>query len=126
MSRTGTADIYHSRRTHYYKCFYWLRDEDGINDSEAYIYNKEPDGMFDAKLLGSEQNDYQAISDSFMAANYRVTLFTTADINDLHENCIVKFDGYIWRVEDLQKQVHNKESQFNKHLDYNWYIKLRR
>lgn len=119
-------DIYYTRRGMYNLCQFWDRDESGVGNSEEYTYYNLPDGTFYAKEANNESNEVQTLFGSFMADSHSILLESHDDLNGLRENCLVKFDNCLWRVENIQKKIRRKQSEFNPNFDYVWYIQLRR
>ena len=121
MSR---VDIYHSRRGMYNLCPFWIRNEDGVGNSEEYIYNRKPSGYFYAKEVNAETNNSNIIAGSFMADQHIITLESADWLEDMTENSIVRYNGYLWRVDSVQKTPVRKESEFSSRISYYWYLQL--
>lgn len=121
MSR---VDIYHSRRDMFNFCPFWVRNEDGIGNSEEYVYNKAPSGYFYAKEVDAETVGSNVIYGAFMADQHHILIESADDLTDMTENSIVKYKNHLWRVKDLQKRLIVKESEFSSIETYYWYIQL--
>lgn len=123
----GRIDIYQTRRTHFFECAWWSRDEDGVGNSEEYIYKTRPTGMFYARPITSENSRANVIQGVFMADAHNVTIESNDDLNGIKVNDLVRFDDKIWIVADSpQKLLRNKVAQFSKYNIYKWTISLRR
>lgn len=121
MSR---IDIYHSRRCMFNLCAFWVRDEDGVGNSDEYRYKTQPDGYFYAKEVDSEMINNNVLFGAFMADEHHIMIESTDDLTGMTENSKVRYKNNDWRVESLQKQLIMKESQFNSKETYYWYIQL--
>lgn len=123
----GRVDLFHSRRTNYHKCEYWIRDERNKSGSPSqWVLMNEPSGWFYGKPLSPKSNQPNVINGTWMLDSNHITLETDDDVNDITRGCVVKFDDQLWLVESVQKQIHNKESEFCKHIDYKYTIALTR
>lgn len=123
----GNIDLFHSRRTNYNRCEYWVRDErDSSGTPEQWVLMKQSSGHFYAKPVSPKSNQMDVINGVWAFDDNHITLETDDDIVDVVRGCIVKYDDLLWLVETVQKQVHHKESEFNRHLDYRYTISLRR
>lgn len=121
MSR---IDIYHSRRAMFNYCTFWIRNEDGVGNSEEYIYKRQPSGCFYAKEVESENDDQNIIMGTFLADSHSIMLESRDDLSDMTENSLVRYKNLLWRVENIQKQLILKESEFCAIPTYNWFIRL--
>lgn len=117
-------DIYHSRRINYNRCIYWVRDEDGIGDEDELIYKKKPAGIFYATESNAETNSANMLAGVFMTEQYDVLLESSDWLDVLCKDCIVKYNGELWRVNEVQKKPYKKESQFRTKKTYKWFIGL--
>lgn len=122
MSR---VDLFHSRRGAFHRCLFWTRNERGIADSDSYIHNTTPAGVFYAKEGGAISVENNTLFDSFLLEQNDIMLISDDDLFDLTVNCLVLYDEKIWIVQNLQKQVHMRERQYNKKTAYTYYIQLR-
>lgn len=123
----GRVDIFQSRRTNFFQCMWWTRDESGVGNSEDLIYQKQPSGIFYAKPKTSENDTKTTIQGVFMADVHTVTLESNDDLTGIATNDLVRFDNKIWRVDGApQKLLRNKMSQFSSYNVYKWTIALRR
>lgn len=118
-------DTYYSRRGKFNLCQYWERDEEGVGNSEEYTYYNIPTGCFYAEQVNSENIQLQMI-DAFMADEHHIMISTNDYVPGMHPNCLVKWDGQIWRVENAQPKIRKKQSEYSPRFDYQWFIELRR
>lgn len=114
-------DIYHSRRGMYKKCVYWGRCEDGVLDK--FAIDNEPLGIFYAKETSTPTENDRQINSSIQYSENQTTLFTNDEI-DIKPDYIVKYAGNLWRVSNIQKKLHIKESEFSSTQHYSTYINL--
>ena len=123
----GTVDIFHSRRTCFAECKYWVRDERTIvGDVTAWILKKTPNGTFYAKEISPHYNQFNQIGNGFAFNKNGITLESDDDLSEISVGCIVLYNGHPWFVENVQKEIHRKESEFNIDIDYKYIISLRR
>lgn len=121
MSR---IDLYHSRRNMHNFCAFWVRDESGIGNSEEYVYKNKPTGYFYAKEIDAETVNNNIIFGAFMADQHHILIESADDLSGMTENSLVRYKGDIWRVENLQKRIILKETEYNSTTNYYWYIQL--
>lgn len=119
-----SIDIYHSRRTNFKKCYFYVRDEK-VNDLSKYVLEKKPTGHFYAKLYSPNTRQNQDVVNTFRFSENQLTLVTEDDVDSLKENNIVLYDGKAYVVAQVQRQEHLKEGQFG-HNHYTTYISLRK
>lgn len=121
----GRVDLFHSRRTNYHKCEYWIRDKRTASGtpSQWVLYNQSS-GFFYAKPLSVKSTQMNVVNGVWALDNNHITLETDDDVIDIDRGCIVKFDEQLWLVEAVQREIHNKESEFCKHIDYKYIISL--
>lgn len=123
----GRVDLFHSRRTNYHKCDYYIRDERAQSGSPSqWVLYNQPSGWFYAKPLSLKSTQMNAINGVWALDRNHITLETDDDIDDLSRGSIVRFDEELWLVESVQRMIHNKESEFCKHIDYKYIIELTR
>lgn len=117
-------DIYHSRRGKFRKCFYWLRNNK--EPVEALIHDISPTGIFyavEASVISKVSNN---IYGRILFDKQTVTLMTDDDIEDITQNCVIKYNDQIWLVIDVQIELHMKETQFSKKQHATRFLTLRR
>ena len=123
----GTVDIYHSRRTAYAECKYWIRDERNyIADASEYILKVAPTGTFFAKEISPQYNQLNQVGRGFMFDKNGITLECDDDLSELVPQSLVLYNGHAWTVDNVQREIHRKETQFNIDIDYKYIITLRR
>lgn len=120
----GGIDIYTSRRTHFFKCQYWKRD-DSDKTLEELTHNTAPDGEFYARQENSKMNSANIIAGVFMFDNESITLSTT-DVVDIIKNDVVQYNGVLWNVVNMQETEMHKNEQFMNSVSKRTYIQLRR
>lgn len=123
----GTVDLFHSRRTNYIECRYWVRDErKSIGDASKWIMENTESGRFYARELSPKYNQMNQAANVFAFDKNSITIETDDHIDNISRGCIVEYNGELWIVDIVQCKVHRKESEFNKELDYKYTINLRR
>lgn len=123
----GRVDLFHSRRANYHKCEYWIRDERTASGTPSqWITFNQSSGWFYAKPLSVKSTQMNVINGVWATDDNRITLETDDDIDDISRGSIVKFDEKLWIVEAVQREIHNKESEFCKHIDYKYVLALRK
>ena len=114
-----SVDIYHSRRTNYYRCVYWVRDErTSTGNAAKWVLDKKCSGCFYAKPVSVESNQMNTINGTWALDRDNIAIETDDKVNDLKRGCIVKYDNNLWLVESIQAKIHLKKSEFSKHTDY--------
>ena len=123
----GRVDLFHSRRSNYIKCDYWIRDERNAsgNPSQWILYN-QPAGKFWAKQISVKSSQMDVINGTWALDKNHVALETDDEIDDITRGSIVKYNEELWLVENIQREIHHKESEFSKHLDYKYILSLTR
>lgn len=119
-----SIDIYHSRRTYFRVCKYWLPD-DKLNRDEIVLKNA-PAGIFYAKESNSISSDFNALGNVFAINKDTVVLETGDDVKDIKKNSIVLYLGKSWTVDNVQRSIHTKETQFDNDIHATTYIGIRR
>ena len=123
----GNIDIYHSRRTNYAECRYWVRDESvAAGDLNQWILKNKSNGVFYAKEVSPKYNQANPQANVFMYDKDTITLETDDDVDELSRGCIVLYNGKPWMVSDVQKRVHEKESEFDIEKHYTTIVSIRR
>ena len=123
----GNIDIYHSRRTNYAECVYWVRDErESIADLNQWVLKKKSNGVFYAKEVNAMYNQANAQANVFMYDKNVIALETDDDVDELTRGCVVLYNGKPWIVDNVQKELHRKESEFDIEKHYKTIINIRR
>lgn len=123
----GNIDIYHSRRTNYEECFYWIRDErTSVGDLNQWILKNKHNGVFYAREVSPEYNQANPQANVFMLDKNMITLETDDDIDDISRGCVVLYNGKPWMVDNVQRKLHLKESQFDSEKHYTVIVSIRR
>lgn len=123
----GTVDIYHSRRTNYEECEYWIRDERNKKAlATDWVMKNSPSGTFFAKEVSPKTNRMNQSANVWAYDRDEITLETDDDVNFIKRGCIVKYDDELWIVDTNQRQIHRKESEFDKEKHYRYIISMRK
>lgn len=121
----GNIDLFHSRRTNYRKCEYWVRDEREQNPPSKWVLYNQSNGRFYAKPVSPKTNQMNVINNVWALDVNHETLETDDEI-DIKRGCIVKYNDELWLVENVQSIPHNKESEFSKKVHYKHIMYLTR
>lgn len=125
VTSMGRIDLFHSRRSNYNRCEYWNRDERNKSGSPSqWVLMNQPSGSFYAKPLSVKSTQISVINGTWSTDSNHTTLETDDEISDISRGSVVKFDEQLWLVEAVQREIHNKESEFSKHIDYKYIIAL--
>lgn len=123
----GTVDLFHSRRTYFAECKYWIREESAyISNSSEWVLKHVPSGSFYAREISPQYNQFGQIGNSFQYNKDGITLESDDDLSELTVGSIILYNGKTWRVDNVQKEIHRKESQFNVEIDYKYIVSIRR
>ena len=123
----GTVDIFYSRRTSFAECRYWIRDErNAIGNVSEWILKHQPSGTFWAKEISPQYNQFNQVGSNFAFDRNGITLECEDDLRDLVPGSIVMYNGHAWWVDNVQREIHRKESEFNVDINYKYIITLRR
>lgn len=120
----GCIDLYTSRRTNFFKCKYWVRNDNDY-DLEELTHNDEPSGSFYAKEENSIQLQSNVVNGAFMFDEQSVFISTT-DVVSMKKGDAVLFDGEYWNVINVQVRDIHRNSQFMKRKSKKTYIQLKR
>lgn len=121
----GTVDLFHSRRTAYQECKYWIRNNT-ISPSSEYVLKNTPSGTFFAKEISPQYNQFNNFANGFSFNKDGITLVSDDDLHEITVGSIVLYNNKAWNVDNVQKEVHRKETEFNIEVDYKYYLTLRR
>lgn len=119
-----SVDIYHSRRTNFRICKYWLPN-DKLN-RDVIVLKEMPAGVFYAEEVNAITSGFSPIANTFAADRNTITLKTNDDVKDIKKLSIVLYLGKSWTVDDVQREIHKKETQFDNDIHATTYINLRR
>ncbi len=123
----GNIDIYHSRRSNYAECVYWIRDESvAIGDLNQWIMQNKPKGVFYAREVNALYNQANPQANVFMVDKNVIALETDDDIDDISRGCVVLYNGKAWIIDNVQKKLHRKESEFDIEQHYKTVLNIRR
>lgn len=115
----GNVDLFHSRRTNYHKCTYWVRDERNASGSpREWVMYKQPSGKFYAKIVSVKSNQMNVINGVWALDKDYISLQSDDEIHDICRGCLVDFNEELWLVESVQRDAHHKESEFARKIDY--------
>ena len=119
-----SIDIYHTRRTNYRVCKYWLPN-DKIN-RDLIVLQETPAGIFYAEEVNALSTNFNPLVNTFGANKNIIVLKTNDDVRDLKKLSTVLYLGKSWVVDDIQRELHKKETQFDDDVHATTYINIRR
>ena len=123
----GTVDLFHSRRTRFIECKYWVRDERvAVGDVTQWVLKHSPSGTFYAKEISPQYNQFNKVGNGFVFNRDGITLESDDDLYEIVVGSIILYNGKPWFVDNVQKQIHRKETEFNIDIDYKYIITLRK
>lgn len=123
----GNVDLFHSRRTNYHKCTYWVRDErNSAGSPRNWVLENQPSGKFYAKTISVKSNQMNIINGVWAVDKDYITLETDDTVDDINRGCLVNFNEELWLVENVQRQPYNKQSEFSRKIVYKTILTLTR
>ena len=117
-------DIYHTRRTNYRLCKYW-NPNDNLNRDKV-VLTETPAGIFYAEEVNAITSNFNPVANVFGADKNIVTLKTNDKVNEIVEHSIVLYLNKSWTVDNIQREIHKKETQFDNDIHATTYISIRR
>lgn len=123
----GNIDIYHSRRTKYEKCWYWVREEKAvIGNLDKWILQNKSNGSFYAKEVNPMYNQENQLANVMLVDKNVIALETDDDIDEVSRGCVILYDGHPWIVDTVQKILHRRESAMSNVKHYKYILSIRR
>ena len=123
----GNVDLFHSRRTNYHKCAYWVRDErNAAGSPRNWVLENQPSGNFYAKTISVKSNQMNIINGVWAVDKDYITLETDDTVDDINRGCLVDFNEELWLVENTQRQPYNKQAEFSRKIVYKTILTLTR
>lgn len=122
----GNVDIFTSRRTNFNKCPYWHMDEKWTElHPNEIVAKKTPTGYLYAKEENNLETSNQILVGAFMFESTNIIISTNDSVEDLHPNDILKYDGKVYRISDIQRKKIKRQSQFSNNPGYKTYMSLK-
>ena len=120
-------DLWQSRRDIFSPVEYWSQiDNEDIVSNSQIAYQTNPSGTFMAKEMSSYTDDSQVVGESMMFDENTINIYTRDKIEKLRVNDLVKYDGRVYRVDNIQKNYVKKQRQFMKReASAEYFISLR-
>ena len=119
----GTINIYTSRRTYKRECKWFNQKKE---NSEKLEYEEFPSGVFYAKEVSPNTFNKTIIAGVLQFNSSELTLETIDDVSSLVPNCKVLYDNDYWIVNNVQRNMIKKQSEFSKKPSVITYISLRK
>lgn len=123
------VDLFQSRRTCNEFCHFWSRNEDEKYEADELVHKRTSSGSFWAEEMSPEQLKNNIIAGSFMFDSDHVTIRSPDDCSVLKQNDLVKYQGEIWIVTNVQRTKARKsqlEYAYDRNCSHYWYIELRK
>ena len=121
----GRVDLFHSRRTNYATCPYWVRDErNSAGSPETWVVERQPTGFFHAKPINARSTRMDVVNGVWATDASELALETDDEVHDISRGSVVEYDGVLWIVQSVQRVTHLKESEFAKRADYRYTLAL--
>ena len=118
----GGINLRTGRRSNFNKCYYWNREDKNV-DKEEYAHSNKANGYFYAKELAPIINSKNIVNGTFMFDRNQTTLQTSDSIK-IESGDIVKYQGELWRVVDVQIKPIKNQTQFIRKPDNITYLQL--
>lgn len=116
-------DIYHSRRTKYEKIPYFTDAPDrALNE---WVLKARVSGYIYCQPVDMRHLQPNQINNAMLFDKDTIVLLTSDECDDLSRGHIILYRGHPWIVDNINKELHLKESEFG-HNHYETYIYLRR
>lgn len=116
-------DIYHSRRTKFEHIPYYTNNPDrALNE---WVLTAKPSGWIYCQPVDMRSLQQNQVNNAMMFDKDTIVLLTSDDCDDLSRGNILLYRGHPWIVDNVNKQLHLKESEFGEN-HYETYIYLRR
>lgn len=122
----GCIDIFTSRRKDFYKCTYWILDEEDERSINEIVYKIAPSGYFNASEVSDVDEETSEVGNTFYYDVNRVVLETRDNVNGICVNSLVEHDGFYWRVTSISKRKKKRQTQFLKNVSCSYVINLKR
>lgn len=116
-------DIYHSRRTKYEECPYYVDKPD--RPLEQWVLFKKPTGYIYCQPVDLRHLQQNQVNNVMMFDKDTIALLTSDECDELGRGSVILYRGHPWIVDNINKEIHLKESQFGED-HYDTYIYLRR
>jgi hypothetical protein len=62
----------------------------------------------------------------FASDKNTIVLESDDDLHEISRGCIVLYNGRPWMVDNVQSEIHRKETEFNIEMDYKYIVSIRR
>lgn len=124
-----SLDLFQSRRNYNEFCEWWSRDETDKYTAEELIMQRVPTGVFMAREYSPEVNQDAIVGGVFRFDKTTITIKTPDDVYGIKNDDIVRYDGEMWFVENVQKvkaRIQNSMFVSDKACSHFWFISLRK
>ena len=122
-------DMFQSRRDYNEECRWWKRNDNDDIPLDEYVDKRVPDGYFCAKEMTAEQLMRSVLAGVFRIDSTHITIKTPDDLGDITADCLVEYQGEMWRITNVQRSLARRQSTYfakNADCPHFWYIELRR
>jgi len=112
-----------TRRDYNIRCRYWKVNKDNL-DYSALIYNEKPSGVFFAKE-SSEIRESNFDDGGIVMIKQTNIAIETQDRVNIETKDVIEFDGAYYIVEDIQRKVYIRTTQYDTRHNYKQWFSLR-
>lgn len=124
-----SIDLFRSRRGFNEYCKWWTRNESESIDPARLVMEQKPSGTFYAKEISAETYNDNVLGGMFRFDKTVTVIQSPDDLEGMHNNDVVLYQGEIWFVRNVQKRkfrIQSTEFATDRHCSHNWYIELRK
>lgn len=119
-----SVDIYHSRRTKYERCPFYI--EAPNRDLDKWVLSNKPDGIIYCQPVDMRTLGKNPINNVMMFDKDSVVLLTSDHCDNLKPKSVILYRGHTWTVDNISQEIHLKQSEFSSDIHYDTYIYIRR
>lgn len=102
-----------SRRSYNIKCE-WYDKKVKLSDLQKLDHNIKPTGIFYAREHQPSNKTEQFENDLVKIDLQNTVIETQDDVKGINHECLVKYNGELWIVDNVQSKMINKRSEFDK------------
>lgn len=116
-------DIYHSRRTKYEKCPYYISAD--TRDLAEWVLKNKPAGFIYCQPVNNRMLEGNQVNNVMLLDKDTMTLWTSDHCEDMKKGSVIVYRGHPWIVVNIVKELHLRQSEFGED-HYDSYISIRR
>ncbi len=119
-------DIYARRRGKILKCEWYKAKTISKYDLTDLIAKNKPNDIFYSIKVTPKYDRTEIVNDTFKYSKDELMIKTSDKIEGIEDNDVVKIQGNLWRVTDVQVQDVWKQSEYGKDYSKETYLRLRK